>query len=238
LRRPFSLAARRDAKDGKVELDIIYRAIGRGTSYLAALAPGGRLSVLGPLGNSFAILADKPLAVLVGGGVGIGPLLYLAEALAAANKRTFAFCGARSARLLPLKLTDGSRIPKQPVPTLCAVQLAAYGIPVAVATDDRSVGCAGLVSEVFQDWLEAGAEDASKLVVYCCGPQAMMRAVAKRCVSQNIKCQLAMERLMACGMGTCQSCIVKVRDAGYGRWSYKLCCTDGPIFEADELLWD
>jgi len=74
-------------------------------------------------------------------------------------------------------------------------------------------------------------------VAYCCGPEALMKAVGEICITRGIECQLALERYMACGMGTCQSCNVRIRDDSTRGWSYKLCCTDGPIFDAREVVW-
>ena len=236
LRRPFSLAGRRDRDGGGVELDIIYRVIGAGTHWLAGVQAGMELSVLGPLGNEFAIRQAKPQAALVGGGVGIPPMLYLAEALAEAGKSTVALCGARSANLLPLTLSPNVA-PSPAEPTLCAEQFARTGTAAVIATDDGTAGFRGLVSEAFEHWLDATAPPAGELVVYCCGPEEMMKSVGLLCIARGIECQLALERHMACGMGTCQSCIVKIRDSGEQGWSYKLCCTDGPVFDARDVIW-
>ena len=237
LRRPFSLAGRRRDADGRDVLTIIHRTVGTGTRWLAGVRAGQRLSVLGPLGNAFAIDADKPLAALVGGGVGIPPMLYLAEALTGAGKRAVAFSGARSASLLPVTLGDGAEVAADGRETLCVREFAACGIPSVIATDDGSLGRSGTISEAFRDWLNVRARDGGRLVVYACGPEPMARAVAETCLSRGVACQLALERNMACGMGTCQSCAVKVCDDSDAGWSYKLCCTDGPVFDARRLLW-
>ena len=239
LRRPLSIAGRRDGRGG-VELELIYRVVGTGTRWLSTVKPGEELSVLGPLGNAFAVRQEKPAAALVAGGVGIPPMIYLAEALAAAGKQAAALCGARTACLLPLTVKARGKALPSGKPTPCVKEFAAYGVNAAVATDDGSLGFKGLVSSAFEGWLEDAKGGDEGLVVYSCGPEAMMKAVGDACIARGIECQLALERHMACGMGTCQSCIVKVRDAGapQGRgWSYKLCCTDGPVFDAREIVW-
>lgn len=237
LRRPFSLAGRRDGGRG-VELDVIYRTIGTGTHWLAGAKKGERLSILGPLGNGFAVREGKPQAALIGGGVGIPPMIYLAEQLRLAGKEVVAFNGARSAKLLPLKLLPTQEVSTAAKPTPCVAEFAAFGAASVIATDDGSAGFSGLVSEAFENWLGARAPQPGRLVVYCCGPEELMRAVAETCIREGIECQLALERHMACGMGTCQSCIVKIRDdTGEKGWSYKLCCTDGPVFDARDVLW-
>jgi dihydroorotate dehydrogenase electron transfer subunit len=238
LRRPFSIAGRRNHAGGPVELDIIYRTVGVGTRWLSNVQAGAALSVLGPLGNAFNIHADKSAAALVGGGVGMPPMLYLAEALAAAGKRTAAFSGARTADLLPRGLLPAAQVSADGSPSACIAEFAAFGVDAAVATDDGTLGATGLVSDVLARWLDGGHARAEDLVVYSCGPEPMMRAVGEICIARGVACQLSMERVMACGMGTCQSCVCKVRADSADGWEYKLCCADGPIFDAREIVWD
>jgi dihydroorotate dehydrogenase electron transfer subunit len=241
LRRPFSLSGRSRGDGGRNDnardvLEIIYRTIGTGTRWLSEIAPGVALSVLGPLGNGFAPVPDAKVAVLVAGGVGIPPMIYLARELAAAGKRVFAFCGAKSADLVPVRIDDraGVSTDGEPSGTSAAFPPEAR---IAVATDDGSLGFAGTVGDAFRRWLERNVRYAHALAVYSCGPEPMMKAVADACVPRKIPCQLALERHMACGMGTCQSCVVKIRDASERGWSFKLCCTDGPVFDARDVIW-
>ena len=238
LRRPFSLAGRRQTPDGDVVLELIYRVVGGGTGWLAELVDGAELSVLGPLGNSFAVHDDKPSAALVAGGVGIPPMIYLAEALVAAGKAVKAFCGVRSEHLLPLKLTGRAEVSPLGEPALCTMEFAAHGVATAIATDDGSIGWKGFAPEAFSRWLDAQDDPAGALVVYSCGPEAMMRAVGRMCVERGIECHLALERHMGCGMGTCQSCVFKMRADNDAGWVYKLVCTDGPVFDAADIVWD
>ncbi len=236
LRRPFSIAARRDDPTGSTQIDIIYRTIGAGTSWLGRVEAGTQLSVLGPLGNTFTIRRARN-AALIGGGVGIPPMLYLGSALRDRGKAVIVFCGARSANLLPLGLATDVEPSEHGLPKMCIQEFAALKIQSVVATDDGSAGYAGLISEAFDRWISGEQFDPDDLVVYSCGPEPMMRAVGKLCLERGIACQLAMERHMACGMGTCQSCIVKIRDETAKGFSYKLCCTDGPVFDARDILW-
>jgi len=237
LRRPLSLADRRDLADGGVELEFIYRVVGAGTHWLGEVRPGQKLSLLGPLGNGFTIREAKPAAVLIGGGVGIPPMIYLAHALAAAGKTVVAFSGVREASLLPLSLACDAVVHDQAKPSACVSEFAALGIPSVVATDDGSLGYHGFVSNALGEWIERTKPWPDDLVAYCCGPEALMKATADVCGAHGIECQLALERHMACGMGTCQSCIVKIRDDSAQGWSFKLCCTDGPVFNARDVLW-
>ena len=238
LRRPFSLAGRRDLEGGGVELEIIYRVVGAGTLWLEQMPAGEPLSVLGPLGNGFTVREDRPAAALIGGGVGIPPLIYLGEVLAAGGKDVRAFCGVRSEHLLPLKLTGEAEVSELGSPALCAKEFAAHGIATAIATDDGSLGFKGFAPEAFERWLAERDAPADRLAVYSCGPEPMMRAVGRLCAAAGVDCQLALERHMGCGMGTCQSCVFKMRADNEQGWTYKLVCADGPVFDAKDVVWD
>ena len=216
LRRPFSLANVERSEDGVV-LDIIYRTVGIGTSWLATVEKGSRLSVLGPLGNPFPIFEDRPCAALVGGGVGIPPMMYLARSLAEVGKDAVAFSGFRTADLCFLGPDNE------------------FDFPCEVASDDGTIGYRGFVTGAFDEW-RRGA-DPTGLVVYGCGPEPMMQALGEICIKNGIDCFLSMERRMACGMGTCQSCVVKIADDSDQGWGFRLCCTDGPVFAAEKIIW-
>ena len=237
LRRPLSLAGQDTGPDGRDRLFVIYRAIGTGTTWLGGVRPGQTLSVLGPLGNGFEIDPDVPMAVLVGGGVGIPPMIYLASALAAAGKEVVVFSGVQTAELLPLTLVDGQEVSSAGVPTACVEQFAASGALSVIATDDGSLGVKGFITDALADWLADRDLTGKDVVVYSCGPEAMMKSAGDVCQGRSIRCQLAMERHMACGMGTCQSCVVKIRDASEAGWSFKLCCSDGPVFDSHDIIW-
>ena len=250
LRRPLSLAGRRDT-EFDVELDIIYSVVGTGTAWMARAGEGDEISLLGPLGNAFAISEGKPLAALVGGGVGIPPMIYLASAMQTAGKQAVAFCGARSADMLPVTLapsqTKGSGLfvfagekTKSPDPFVSPSisQFGQFGVDSVIATDDGSLGWKGFVSEPLAAWLDGVDAPDRQAVVYACGPELMMRAVADICIARDVECQVSLERHMACGMGTCQSCVCKTKSDAEQGWSYKLCCTDGPVFDASDVIWD
>ena len=246
LRRPFSLADRRDMAGG-VELDVIHRTVGVATDWLARLAVGDAVSILGPLGNRFAPPAGDGAAVLVGGGVGIPPMIYLARRWAG-RVPMVVFAGATTRDLLPLTITDHA-----PPPTHAADIDPLYNVaefpaaPAVIATDDGSYGFRGYVTAALSAYLDrwyAEATISHRPTVYTCGPEPMMRAVADVAAARGVACQVAVERAMACGMGTCQSCCIRVRKpdpaappmAG-SDWAWRLACTDGPVFAAADLLW-
>jgi dihydroorotate dehydrogenase electron transfer subunit len=236
LRRPFSMAGRRD-NSGGAELEIVHRIVGRGTQWLGDRRAGDTVSVLGPLGNHFELPGPGGQAVMVGGGVGIPPMLYLAERLA--GRSAVAFVGATSGDLLPVAMTTQERFSGAVTARPIVGEFARHGIDAVVTTDDGSVGYGGRVTEslaAYLDSLRAGAG----VTLYTCGPEPMMKAVAQIASDRGMECQVAVERAMACGMGTCQSCVIRCRVTGRldGRdWAYRLACTDGPVFRGQELLW-
>ncbi|MCH8966660.1 MAG: dihydroorotate dehydrogenase electron transfer subunit [Planctomycetes bacterium] len=239
LRRAFSIAGLRQV-NGHTELEIIHRVVGVATRWMASLCVGDCVSVLAPLGNGFPINSDKSSAWLVAGGVGLPPMLWLAQALYKANRRTVAFCGAQTADLLPLSLDSKVAVDADATTaTLSALEFATSGVPVVISTDDGSLGFRGYVGAAMAAYHEANPTQADELVVYTCGPEPMMRFVAGFCKARGIECYICMERAMACGMGTCQSCVVEVVDESDPEgWRYQLCCTEGPVFDSRQILWE
>lgn len=234
LRRPFSLSGRVDDADG-TRLEIVHRVVGVGTHWLSELQVGARVDLIGPLGNAFDIPEDKSIGLLVGGGVGLPPMFYLAEALAGAGWRGVGFVGAQSHDLLAVTL-DGDR----------AAEFATHHFDTVLTTNDGSYGLKGLITDGLRQRLDVLSDDeARRAVIFTCGPEPMMHAVADLAVQREIDCQVCLEQAMACGMGTCQSCVVRIKDATRphaitddGRpWRYKLACTDGPVFNAADVVW-
>jgi dihydroorotate dehydrogenase electron transfer subunit len=243
LRRPFSLAGRRDL-DGKVELDLIHRVVGVGTDWLSRLSAGDSVFVLGPLGNRFQLPPPGGVALLVGGGVGIPPMIYLAEKLA--GKKAVAFAGAVSRDLLALSITDDAPTPTayDVDPLYNITEFSRHGIPAVITTDDGSYGFRGFITQALEAYLDKWFAGSTSPVIYTCGPEPMMRRVADIATARGLSCQIAVERAMACGMGTCQSCCIKVKKTDPAQppmagndWAYRLACTDGPVFLAKDLLW-
>ncbi len=239
LPRAFSIGGLRRAQDG-CEVDVIYRVVGVATQWMAGRASGDQVTLLGPLGNPFPISPTKPHALLIIGGVGLPPLLWLAEALRGAGKQTVAFIGAQTADLLPLDCADRPAPDVDAAqPRLCAAEFAATDTPVIISTDDGSRGYQGHAVAALTRYLNAVETPREDCVVYTCGPERMMRATADYCLANDIECHVCLERPMACGVGTCQSCIVTVQSAAApsGR-RFVLCCSEGPVFPADVVVWD
>ncbi len=240
LRRPFSIAGRRDGPGRTwTDIDIIHRVVGKATGILERLRPGDRVSILGPLGKGFQISSDIKNTLLVGGGVGIPPMIYLAEKVSRSGKNAVAFAGAQKGSLISLTFPPGSPLPSpDAVPVLNTAEFAAFGVPTIIATDDGSLGFAGYVTEALERFLASRLELCrANTVIYCCGPTPMMKATSLVASKFDIACQVSLEQPMACGMGTCQSCVIKFRMPQSSDWVYKLTCTDGPVFDSADIIW-
>lgn len=216
LRVPLSIFDA-DARGGTV--DVLFESIGPKTQALASLRPGSPVPCLGPLGNSFPDPPVESAAVLVGGGVGIPPLVFLGRRW-------------RSAGRGGISLLAGARHRGK---HLSAGLLAEAADGVRQATDDGSLGHAGLVTDLLAERLGMG----DPCTVYTCGPHPMMAAVAAQCAAAKVRCYASLEEYMACGYGVCMGCVVELAgresDDPYGR--YGRVCTDGPVFEASKVMW-
>ncbi len=236
LRRPFSFSDVTVQGDATIA-DLLYCVVGPASLRMTTLRAGDVASLIGPLGNGFTVPQGKRTALLVVGGMGLPPIRCLAKLLSTEHKEveTIAFIGARTVAALPLEerpaaFEEGLSLS---VPTF-----AALGVPSMVATDNGSAGYRGPVTECLARWLQENADrDREKLIVYACGPERMLEAVARIAHKERIDCQVSMERRMACGIGLCQSCAIECRVEGSSETVYKLCCQDGPVFDAKEVVF-
>jgi dihydroorotate dehydrogenase electron transfer subunit len=239
LRRPFSLAGRWDLPGGEVEINLIHRVVGTGTQWLSRLSAGDAVNLIGPLGNAFPLPPTGSTALLVGGGVGIPPMIYLASRLATTGHAAVAFAGALTRELMSLSIEPTDDTTGQPA----AREFARHGFATIFSTDDGTLGFRGYVTQALERWLDEHRPTdpaAPPPTIYTCGPELMMKRVADIAGSRGLTAYVAVERAMACGMGTCQSCVIRVRDASgmdKAAWRYRLACTDGPVFAASQLLW-
>jgi len=224
LRRPFSFF--NVATDGeKTTLDILYCVLGAGTLRMTTLSKGDSISVIGPLGNGFCVPQGKQTALLVAGGMGAPPLQHLAETLLRdyPGIRIIAFVGAKTKEELLFETELG--------------RPATEKIERIIATDDGSAGYRGFITDCFTKWLKENPVTTDDTIIYSCGPEEMLAKVAQTAKEKNIDCQISMERLMACGIGLCQSCAVECRVEGEDQTVYKLCCKDGPVFDTKEVVF-
>ncbi|UCD52642.1 MAG: dihydroorotate dehydrogenase electron transfer subunit [Phycisphaerales bacterium] len=237
LRRPFSFAE--VTPQGETTMaELLYCVVGPATLRMTTLARHDTVSVIGPLGNGFWVPENKRTALLVVGGMGVPPIRCLAKMLSAdhPNIKTLAFVGAKTVGALPF---EGDLDTTSEELGFCVPAFAKFGIPSVLATDDGSAGAQGFVTEHLAQWLDDNAEPArDEMIVYACGPEPMLTAVAKLATRRGIDCQVSMERRMACGIGLCQSCAIECRAEGSAETVYRLCCQDGPVFEAKNVVWE
>lgn len=230
--RPFALYDTvLDAAGAPVGVDVVYLVKGKFTSRLCAARPGERLDVWGPLGNGFAPPPVEHL-VMVAGGIGQTPFLALGRECRGARQYGWP---ARSVRPIPrVTLCYGARSAD-----LFAglADFEAAGIALQLTTDDGSRGRRGFVTELVRDTLSASPAAVRSVQLVCCGPEPMMRAVARLAAEFDVPCQVSLETPMACGIGVCFTCVAKVRD-GEGTWDYKRTCVEGPVFDAAAIEWD
>lgn len=232
LRRPFSLCSL-DVQPTKAVLEIIYGVVGPGTIRMTKLQPGQTVPVIGPLGNGFTEPEHKQQALLVAGGVGAPPIQHLATTLAASGAwdDIILFTGARTVEDLPFERevkADQVILP----------ELADCQITTCIATDDGSYGHHGFVTDCLEAHIQGQSSSArDQAMIYACGPEPMLVKVAAIADAMQIDCQLSMEQRMACGINLCQGCAIECRVPGSTETVYRMCCKDGPIFDAREVVF-
>ncbi len=220
LPRPFSIYRVRQ----KRYLDILYEVVGCGTEEMAKAKKGNRLNIFGPLGNTFSYPKKRAMSFLVGGGVGLAPFYDLAEALVDPKRG--------KQRKEDVKVLLGARNRKR---IFCENDFKRLGTPLEIATDDGSYGYKGFVTQLLETLLRDHPPPPTPhppLHLYACGPKPMLRAVAELAKKHRIPCELSIDAHMPCGYGICFGCAVRVNG------DYKLACTDGPVFKAEELVWE
>ncbi len=230
MRRPLSIM-RVDPRAGWV--DFLYKAVGRGTRLLAQRAAGDRISLMGPIGKPFSPDPQRPRALLMGGGVGMPPMVFLAEHMKQTgsgdplvlmgSEVPFPFSARPSQIMLP-GIPDGV-IAAMPL-------LDDWGIPSRLASLQGYPGChEGYITDLARHWLDAlEPEQRRQVSVYACGPHPMLAAVATMARDYNLPCQVSLEEYMACAVGGCAGCVVEVKTPEGS--AMKRVCVDGPVFDA------
>ena len=227
MRRPMSVM-RTDRAEGW--FDLLFKEVGAGTGLLARCGRGDRLSVLGPIGRGFSPSPERPCRLLLGGGVGIPPIVFLAERLAAS--RPVVLMGSEVP--FPFDLRPSS-IPEAGLPAGAALGcLEAAGVPSRTASRAGLRGCFdGLVTDLARGWLGVRSSR-ERVELFACGPEPMLRAVAELGREFGVPSQLALEEHMACGTGGCAGCNVLVRTPAGP--AMKRVCVDGPVFDGASVF--
>ncbi|AGB40879.1 2-polyprenylphenol hydroxylase-like oxidoreductase [Halobacteroides halobius DSM 5150] len=210
LRRPISLNSIDQAKG---TITIIYRVIGRGTKLLSSLQAGDEIDLMGPLGESFSVSDSASKIAIVGGGMGIAPLLPLVNQLLDLDKQVTLLLGANTKEQL--------------------INLAEYqklDVNLKIATRDGSCGQQGFITDLLTEL--------SKIdYVYTCGPEIMMEKVQDWAKQEKIVGEASLEERMGCGTGACLSCVCKIKVGSKDDWQYQKTCTQGPIFPLGEVIF-
>ncbi len=212
LRRPFSIH-RIDLEQKTISL--LYAVVGKGTRIMAMDLPGKKVGIIGPLGTGFPLPDPKPYHVaLIGGGLGAAPLLFTAERLVEKEIKTTVILGYADKQRSMLE-GDFKRL----------------GVRTYISTEDGSIGNRGYPTEVLQEMILSEKIDA----VFTCGPEIMMHKVAVICGDAGVKAWVSLEEKMACGVGACLGCVVRIRDEGGSH--YEKACKEGPVFKASEVIF-
>jgi dihydroorotate dehydrogenase electron transfer subunit len=224
LRRPFTIFnILRHARSGKpAGLELLVKDVGAGTHKLVQARPGQKLDCLGPQGRGFQVSAEMKhrteIGCLVAGGVGIAPLLLLAQALLSYHVRPVLFYGGAGIKDLVLR-----------------EYFERLGMDTLYSTEDGSLGERGLVTLPFAQFLKSHAR--KNIRVYACGPWGMMRAVHELSSQYNLQCEVSLEARMGCSLGACLGCVIGKKDP-QSEVQYLRVCQDGPVMNSRLIDWD
>jgi dihydroorotate dehydrogenase electron transfer subunit len=234
LRRPISLM-RVNAREGWIE--ILYKAVGEGTRLLARRRPGDVVSSIGPIGTPFAVHAERPRPLLIGGGVGMPPMIFLADSLRQGPAlKPLVILGSEVP--FPFQARPSQFLVPGPPPEVIAAMplLDDWGIPSRLASLQGYPGCfQGYVTDLARSWLGAlDVQALAKVEIFACGPHPMLAAVAALARDFSLPCQVSLEEFMACGVGGCAGCAVAVKTPEGP--AMKRVCVDGPVFDAWQVF--
>ncbi len=230
MRRPISIMSV-DIDNGT--FDLLYKVVGEGTRQLAERKIGEMLSVIGPIGNGFK-MTDKKLPLLIGGGVGMPPMISIAQNIKDSDYDPFVILGSE----VPFPFTPELSKMGNPCPEASHTMplLEDWGVACRLASlQDYEGVYQGYVTDLAKVYLDSlSADDLAQVEVYSCGPHPMLEAVANLAKEYNLPCQVSLEEYMACGVGGCAGCVVEVTtDNGP---AMKRVCVDGPVFDATKVF--
>ncbi|MFT5499910.1 MAG: dihydroorotate dehydrogenase electron transfer subunit [Woeseiaceae bacterium] len=235
MRRPLSIM-RVNSRDGWIE--ILFKTVGAGLHALGEKNEGDEVSVIGPIGHGFEADAERPAKLLIGGGVGIPPMIFLAERMLDDDTASQPLVIMGSEIPFPFEL-ESSNIPTSWLPDSIDSTmplLEEWRIPARLASQSGFAGCyQGYVTDLAREWLSSlSATELTQTEVFSCGPTPMLQAVAKLARDFDLPCQVSLEEFMACAVGGCAGCTVLVNtDDGP---AMKRVCVDGPVFESSAVF--
>ena len=234
MRRPLSIM--RAADDW---IEVLYKVVGEGLHLLTRKTPGDVISLLGPIGQPFRLHRERPNVLLIGGGVGIPPMIYVADEMRQDlhEWRPLAILGSEIP--FPFELVSSSLSVSGIDDTVCSTMplLEDWGIPARLTSLQGFAGChEGYVTDLADRWLRS-LDDAERddVEIFACGPTPMLRAVADLAARFDLPCQVSLEEFMACAVGGCAGCAVMIETPGGP--AMKRVCVDGPVFDAATVVW-
>ncbi len=236
MRRPLSIMR---ASSGEGWIELLYKVVGEGTRLLAMRKRGETLSVMGPVGKPFVLRGDRPRPLLLGGGVGIPPMVFLADVIRrdrGGDWRPLVLMGSEVPFPFPVK-PSAIVVPGMPDGAIgCMPLLEDWGIPSRLASLQGYAGCYdGFITDLARAWLKTlDAAARGEVQLLACGPTPMLRACAVLAREFDLPCQVSLEEYMACAVGGCAGCTVEVHE-GDGR-AMKRVCVDGPVFDARAVV--
>ncbi len=234
MRRPLSIM--RAAEDW---IEVLYKIVGEGLHLLARKRCGDVVSLLGPIGQPFALHEDRPRPLLIGGGVGIPPMVCLADAIRNDSKAWHPLAILGSEIPFPFKLERSSLGVEGIGDDVHSTMplLEQWGIPARLTSLQGYAGCHnGYVTDLADSWLQGlDADGLAQVEVFACGPTPMLRAVASLAARYELPCQVSLEEFMACAVGGCAGCTVKINTPEGP--AMKRVCVDGPVFDAAAVAW-
>lgn len=232
MRRPLSIMR---AHDDWIE--ILYKIVGEGLHLLAGKAPGDTINVLGPIGQPFRPTPERPKCLLVGGGVGIPPMVFLAATLRHGPWEPLAILGSEIP--FPFDLQESAMATPWVDNGISSTMplLEEWGIPARLTSLSDFAGCyRGYVTDLAELWLQSLDDDEKAAVeIFSCGPTPMLKAVAALAAKHGVPCQVSLEEFMACAVGGCAGCTVEVTTPDGP--AMKRVCVDGPVFDAETVVW-
>ena len=232
MRRPLSIMRARDDW-----IEVLYKIVGTGLHLLAQKNPGDTISVLGPIGQAFQPSRQRPNCLLIGGGVGIPPIVFLAETLRDEHCRPLAILGSEIPFPFALEESaiDTPWLHDDVVNTMPLLE--SWGIPARLTSLSEFEGCyRGYVTDLAEHWLQSLSDmERNKVEIFACGPTPMLKAVATLATRHGVPCQVSLEEFMACAVGGCGGCTVEITTPD--GLAMKRVCVDGPVFDAKSVVW-
>jgi dihydroorotate dehydrogenase electron transfer subunit len=234
MRRPLSIM--RASEDW---IEVLYKVVGEGLHLLARKRLGDTVSLLGPIGQPFALRAERPRPLLIGGGVGIPPMIFLADAIRrdAGAREPMAILGSEipfpfdfEQSALDVRGIDAAVRSTMPL-------LEHWGVPARLTSLQGYEGChEGYVTDLADQWLQGlGPDELGQVEIFACGPTPMLKAVAALAARHDLPCQVSLEEYMACAVGGCAGCTVRINTPDGP--AMKRVCVDGPVFDAAAVAW-